>query len=145
MKLLTSRKTFNKKVLVFAIQKFYPSITEKLLNHWKNLAFAQRYIETKQNEIDLKLRKSLLYRKNTARTKGGGNGTFDVTMGGNDGDETCEIVGLFLSYSIEEKLSKDDVGLYRDEGLACFKNNNGHQNDKIRKELTKIFQTRGLK
>ena len=66
-------------------------------------------------------------------------------MGGNDGDETCEIVGLFLSYSIEEKLSKDDVGLYRDEGLACFKNNNGHQNDKIRKELTKIFQTRGLK
>ena len=66
-------------------------------------------------------------------------------MGGNDGDETCEIVGLFLSYSIEEKLSKDDVGLYRDEGLACFKNNNGHQNDKIRKELTKIFQTRGRK
>ena len=61
------------------------------------------------------------------------------------GDETCEIVGLFLLYSIEEKLNKYDIGLYRDEGLACFKNNNGHQNDKIRKELIKIFQARGLK
>ena len=145
MRLLTGLTTLNKKVLVFAIQKFYPSITETLLNHWKNLAFAQRDIETKQNELDLKSRKSSLYCKNTARIKRGRNGKFDVTIGGNDGDETCKIVGLFLLHRIEEKLSKDDIGLYRDEGLACFKNNNGHQNDKIRKELTKIFQTCGLK
>ena len=66
-------------------------------------------------------------------------------MGSNDGAETCEIVGLFLLYSIGEKVSKEDIGLYRDDRLACFKNNNGHQNDKIRKELIKIFQTLGLK
>ena len=74
-----------------------------------------------------------------------GNGEFDVTMESNDGAETCELVGLFLLYIICEKLNKDNIGLYRDEGLACFKNNNGHQSDKIRKELTKIFQTHDLK
>ena len=51
----------------------------------------------------------------------------------------------FLLHSIGEKFNKDNIGLYRDDGLACFKNNNGHHNDKIRKELIKIFQTYGLK
>ena len=49
------------------------------------------------------------------------------------------------SKSSQSKLNKDDIGLYRDDGLACFKNNNGHQNNKIRKDLIKIFQTYGLK
>ena len=66
-------------------------------------------------------------------------------MGSNDGAQTCEIVGLFLLYSIGDKFNKDHIGLYRDDGLACFKNNNDHQNDKIRKQLIKIFQTHGLK
>ena len=66
-------------------------------------------------------------------------------MGSNDGTETCELVGLFLLYSIGEKLNKDNKALYRDDGLACFKNNNDHQNYKIRKELIKIFQTHDLK
>ena len=48
-------------------------------------------------------------------------------------------------YNIREKLKKDNIDLYRDDGLAYFNNNNGHQNDKIRKELIKIFQTHGLK
>ena len=52
-------------------------------------------------------------------------GEFDVTMGSNDGAETCEIVGLFLLHSIGEKFNKDNIDLYRDGGLACFKNNNG--------------------
>ena len=66
-------------------------------------------------------------------------------MGSNDRAETCELVGLFLLYSIGEKLNKDDIDFNRDDGLAYFKNNNGHQNDEIRKELIKIFQTHGLK
>ena len=55
------------------------------------------------------------------------------------GAMTCEIVGLFLLYSIGEKFNKDNIGLYRADELVCFKNNNGHQNDKIRKEFIKIF------
>ena len=62
-------------------------------------------------------------------------------MGSNNGAETCELVRLFLLYSIGEKLNKGNTGLYKHDGLACFKNNNGHQNDKIRKELIKILKT----
>ena len=72
------------------------------------------------------------------------NREFNVTMASNDRAETCELVGLFLLYRIGEKLNKDNIVSYRDDGLACFKNNDGQQNNKIRKELIKIFQTPGL-
>ena len=66
-------------------------------------------------------------------------------MGSNDGAQECELVGLFLLHSIGEKLNKNNIGLQEDDGLACFQNNNGHQNDKLRKELIEIFQTHALK
>ena len=61
------------------------------------LAFAQRHVEIKQNELDLifQTRKSLPYCKNTPWIKKEGNGEFDVTMGSNDGAETCKLVGLY--------------------------------------------------
>ena len=34
-----------------------------------------------------------------------------------------------------QKFNKNNIDLYRDEGLADFKNINGHQADKIRKEF----------
>ena len=124
---------------VFDIQEFYPSITENLLKN--ALAFSQRYVEIKLNELDLifHTRKSLLYWKDAPWIKKEGNGEFYVTMGSNDGAETCEVVGLFLSYSIGKKVNKGNIGSDRDNGLACFKNDNGHQNDKIRRTLIKIF------
>ena len=59
---------------VFDIQEFYPSITENLLKN--ALAFSQRYVEIKQNELDLifHTRKSLLYCKDTPWIKNEGNG-----------------------------------------------------------------------
>ena len=56
-------------------------------------------------------------------------------MGRNDVAETCEIVELVLLYSIGEKFNKDNIGIYRHDGLSCFKHNNGHQNDNIGKSL----------
>ena len=89
---------------VFDIQDFYPSITEKLLKD--ALTFAQRYIEIKQNKLDLifHTRKSLLYCNDTPwiKKKKKGNKEFNVTMGSNDEAETCNILGLFLLYSIGE-------------------------------------------
>ena len=41
-------------------------------------------------------------------------------MRNNEKAETCEIVGLFLLYSLRETFNKDDIGLHRDDGLACF-------------------------
>ena len=67
------------------------------------------------------------------------NGDFDVTMGSYDGAEMCEQVGLFMLNELSKKFGKDNIGLYRDDGLSDFKNYNGHQNDKVRKEVIDLF------
>ena len=59
-------------------------------------------------------RKPLWQKKNT--------NLFDVAMGAYDGAEVCELVGLFLLNSLANKFDKNSVGLYRDDGLAVFKN-----------------------
>ena len=49
------------------------------------------------------------------------DGLFDVTMGAYDGAEVCELVGTFLLDKISEKYEKNNIGLYRDDGLSVFK------------------------
>ena len=45
---------------------------------------------------------------------------FDVTMGSYDGAEICELIGTYMLSLIASKF-KDEVGLYRDDGLAVCK------------------------
>ena len=45
---------------------------------------------------------------------------FDVTMGSYDGRETCELIGAYMLSLIAPKF-KNEVGLYRDDGLAICK------------------------
>ena len=66
-------------------------------------------------------------------------------MGSYDGAEVCEVVGLFMLDIISKKYLKENIGLYRDDGLSVFKNQTGHQNDKVRKELIRMFQDHHLK
>ena len=65
-------------------------------------------------------------------------------MGSMDGAEVCELVGTFLLSLISAKYNKHDIGLYRDDGLAVFKNTSGPQNERIKKELQTIFKENGL-
>ena len=65
-------------------------------------------------------------------------------MGPYDGAEVCEIVGLFLLKNLANKFDKNSVGLYRDDGLALFKNINGQRAYKIRKEFHQLFMESGL-
>ena len=69
---------------------------------------------------------------------------FDVTMGSYDGAEICELVGLFILNKLCAKYGNDYIGLYRDDGLAAFKNTSGPQADRIRKDITKLFKQHGL-
>ena len=88
-------------------------------------------------------RKSLLYSKDIPWQKKNSN-LFDVTMGAYDGAEVCELVGLFLLNLLSKKFIKENIGLYRDDGLGIFRNINGHQADKIGKEFHHIFKQHGL-
>jgi hypothetical protein len=41
-------------------------------------------------------------------------------MGSYDGAELCELVGLFILKEISDKFGKENVGLYRDDGLMLL-------------------------
>ena len=54
-------------------------------------------------------------------------------MRAHNGAEVCELLVLFLLNNVANKLDKNKVGLYRDDGLVLFKNIKDHCADKIRK------------
>ena len=62
-------------------------------------------------------------------------GLFDVTMGAYDGAEVCELVGTFLLYTLAQKYPKENMGLYRDDGLSEFKDTSGPKNERIKKDF----------
>eukprot|EP00794_Sanderia_malayensis_P007476 gene7476-biopygen6026 len=129
--------------IIFDIESFYPSISKKLLSD--AISFAKTYCNITEQEINIIMhaRKSLLFNKGTTWVKKDSN-MFDVTMGSFDGAEICELVGLFILNQLCTKYGRDNIGLYRDDGLAIFKNITGPQADRIRKDITKHFKQHGL-
>ena len=128
----------------FDIDSFYPSITESLLS--KAISFAKNYISISDKDIDIIMhcRKSLLFDNETAWTKKNHSDMFDVTMGTFDGADVCELIGLFLVNNLSEKYGKDNVGLYRDDGLVLLRNASGPQSERTRKDITQEFKKQGL-
>ena len=115
----------------------YPEITKELL--YKCLSFAEIKVQNTEDdkEIIYHSRKSLLIDKGNTWMKKGGD-LFDVAMGAYDGVEVCKLVGTFLLEKICEICNKNNIGLYRDEGLSIFRNNSGTQLEKIKK-LQRLF------
>ena len=128
--------------MMFDVKDFYPTITEKLLKNAIQFANSISQLEPKEKEIVFHSRKSLLFHEREAWLKKG-NKLFDVTRGAYDGAEVCELVGCFLLHKLSRKYNKDEVGLYRDDGLGVFRGS-AQQNDSIRKDFVKIFKTQGL-
>ena len=73
------------------------------------------------------------------------SGLFDVTMGAYDEAELCELVGNYLLYELSKLYEKKDIGLYRDDGLAVFKNKSGPELEKIKMSIQAIFRENELK
>ena len=97
-------------------------------------------ISRKDIEVIFHCRRSLLFHNNEPWIKKDNNGDFDVTMRSYDGPEVFELAGLFMLNMLSKKFDKDNIGLYRDDGLSVFKNYNGHQNYKVRKKMTDLFK-----
>ena len=51
---------------------------------------------------------------------------------------------MFLLNNLANKLDRNSVGLYRDDGLALFENINGHRAGNIRREFHQLFKENGL-
>ena len=131
------------KFSTFDVKEFYPSITERLLKNAINFAEQHTEISEKDKAIIFHARKSLLFNGQHVWIKKKG-GLFDVTMGAFDGAEVCEAVGNFLLYQLSKNYNKKDIGLYRDDGVAIFKNVSGPEAEKIKKDIQKLFKDNHL-
>ena len=69
-----------------------------------------------------------------------GGDLFDVAMGACDGAEVCQLVGSYLLEKISEICNKNNLVLYRDDGLSIFRNRGGTQLEKIKKKLQRLFK-----
>ena len=65
-------------------------------------------------------------------------------MGSFDGAEICELVGIFILYRLSLVVSKDNVGLYLDDGLMVLRNCTKRMADIKRKEVIKEFKNIGF-
>ena len=110
-----------RRFIKFDIPDFYPSITEHLLERFIEYAKKFATIEHKTLKAILLARKSLLFSKGEIWVKKD-KSSFDVTMRSFDGAEICKIVGLYLLDKLSNLLGKENVGLYRDDGLAAINN-----------------------
>ena len=134
------------KFLKFDIAEFYPSISKKLLSD--SINFAKKYtdISEEEEEIIFHAKEALLFNgDSTWVKKNGRRGNFDVTMGSYDGSETAEIVGLFILDKLASKFGINNVGLYRDDGLAVLKNASGPAAERARKDIIELFKKYNLK
>ena len=67
-------------------------------------------------------------------------GSFYVTIGAYDGAQVCELIGIYMLYLIRKKYNSKNIGLYRDDGLAVFKNVSEPASEKIKKQLQSLFK-----
>ena len=88
-------------------------------------------------------KKILTFQQSTSMDKGE-SGLLDVTIGVYGGVEVYEFVGSFSLYQLSDKYNKKDIGLYRDDGLAVFKNKGGPQAKRIKKDFQNFFQENDL-
>ena len=133
----------SKHFLQLDIIDFYPSISEELLTNALAFAKSMIQIEPSTTNIIMHSRKSLLFSDNTVWMKKG-ESLFDVTMGSHDGAEVCELVGLYLLHQMREKFPLVDFGLYRDDGLGCYKKLPGPVMERTRKEIIQLFKANNL-
>ena len=61
-----------------------------------------------------------------------------------NGGEICELIGTYLLYQINNIISKENIGLYRDDGLGIFRNMSGPEVERKKKDLIRIFKSNGL-
>ena len=111
----------------------------------KALTFAKGFtnITPEEEDIIMHCRKTVLVGQGDTIWIKKDNPDFDVPMGSLDASEVSETVGLYLLHRMEDIIPDGRVGLYRDDGLS-FIEGNGHEVERIRKKLYRLFKEEGL-
>ena len=132
------------KFVQFDIVEFYPSISKDLLLRTIDFAKNITNIDNDVLNIIMHSRKSLISENGNIWIKKN-ESDFDVTMGSYDGAEICELVGLYLLNNMKEKFEGINFGLYRDDGLGCYRNMPGPYLERLKKSIISFFHDNGLK
>ena len=106
------------------------------------ITFAENYISISKDDIRVikHCRKTLFFYGNEARQKKADETTFDVTMGSYDGVELCQLIVIYIQSLLTNILSKDKMGLYRDDGLFILRRKNKQQIDRVRRKIITLFE-----
>ena len=106
------------------------------------IQFAKEICDILDNDISI-----IMYAKNTLLFSNGepwvkkdGDRNFDVPMGCYDGAEICELIGTYLLYQINNVISKENIGLYRDDELRILRNMSGPEVERKKKDLIRILK-----
>ena len=67
-----------------------------------------------------------------------------MAKGSYDGADMCELVGLYILHNLTTAFPNGNIGLYRDDGLAVFRNTSTRTLDRVRKDFCKILGELGL-
>ena len=65
-------------------------------------------------------------------------------MGCFEGTEICELVGTYIQNKLTNIMNKEDVGLYRYDGLSIFRNISRSEIEKKKTAIVKGFKKCGL-
>ena len=65
-------------------------------------------------------------------------------MGACNGAKVCELIGIFMLLLLSKQITKNDIGLYMDDGLAILKNTSGPAAKKLKKKFQKLFKEKDL-
>ena len=133
----------DKSFFKFDLTSFYPSITEQLLMNAVTWARTITNISEQELKVIRHCRRNFLFFQNECWVKKE-NEAFDVGMGSPDSAEVCELAGLFILSELEQLIPKEQIGLYRDDGLAVVKLP-GPGIERLRKSVVKLFSQHNLK
>jgi hypothetical protein len=89
-------------------------------------------------------RKSFLFYDGEAWKKKEMEKCFDVTMGSYDDAEICELIGIFILHNLSQVVTKEDIGLYRNDRLMVLRNSTKRRADILRKDIMKVFKNIGF-
>ena len=56
----------------------------------------------------------------------------------------CELKGTYLLHQLIDIIPKEDLGLYRDDGLGTIYNSSGPEIERIKKQIVRMFKINGL-
>ena len=131
-------------LIIFHIQDFYLSISLSLFN--RAIEFGKESYNLSNDEISIIMqsRKTLLFSDGEPWVKKGVEDDFYVPMGCYDEAEVCELIGTYFLDQLKVVIGKENMGLYRDNGLGIFNNMSGPEVERKKKELVKIFKNNGF-